>query len=93
MTRKIMKPVLETELTDMSSRYESNVQIGADAEAAGKGSIKVVKTSYFKPSIIGAGYGVYTDKACTQAVDDLWIGLEGPNYDISHNLGLRYILL
>ena len=36
MTRKIMKPVLETELTDMSSRYESNVQIGADAAAAGK---------------------------------------------------------
>lgn len=93
MTRKIMKPVLETELTDMSSRYESNVQIGADAAAAGKGSIKVVKTSYFKPSIIGAGYGVYTDKACTQAVDDLWIGLEGPNYDISHNLayGTYYV--
>ena len=93
MTRKIMKPVLETELTDMSSRYESNVQTGADAAAAGKGSIKVVKRSYFKPSIIGAGYGVYTDKACTQAVDDLWIGLEGSNYDSSHNLayGTYYV--
>ena len=36
MTRKIMKPVLETELTDMSSRYESNVLTGADAAGGRK---------------------------------------------------------
>ena len=76
MTRKIMKPVLETELTDMSSRYESNVQTGADAAAAGKGSIKVVKRSYFKPSIIGAGYGGLHRQSlhmgCGRSVD--WTG-------------------
>lgn len=53
-----------------------------------RGSIKVMKTSYFTPPVTGAGYGVYTDRACTKAVDDLWIGLEGQNYDISPNLPL-----
>ena len=93
MTRKIMKPVLETELTDMSSRYESNVQTGADAAAAGKGSITVIKRSYFDPPVTGAGYGVYTDKACTQAVDALWIGLESANSDKASNLayGTYYV--
>ena len=88
-----MKPVLETELTDMSSRYESNVQTGADAAAAGKGSITVIKRSYFDPPVTGAGYGVYTDKACTQAVDALWIGLEGANSDKASNLayGTYYV--
>ena len=55
---------------------------------AARGSIKVMKTSYFTPSVIGAGYGVYTDKACTQAVGALWIGTVGKNYDVASNLPL-----
>ncbi|HJB15182.1 MAG TPA: prealbumin-like fold domain-containing protein [Candidatus Blautia excrementipullorum] len=47
-----------------------------------------MKTSYFTPSVIGAGYGVYTDKACTQAVGALWIGTVGKNYDVASNLPL-----
>ena len=78
---------------DAEAEKDATTVNSAEPAAAGKGSIKVVKRSYFKPSIIGAGYGVYTDKACTQAVDDLWIGLEGSNYDISHNLayGTYYV--
>src|SRR5699024_4437136 len=78
---------------DAEAEKDATAVNSAEPAAAGKGSIKVVKRSYFKPSIIGAGYGVYTDKACTQAVDDLWIGLEGSNYDISHNLayGTYYV--
>lgn len=78
---------------DAEAEKDATTVNSAEPAAAGKGSIKVVKRSYFKPSIIGAGYGVYTDKACTRAVDDLWIGLEGSNYDISHNLayGTYYV--
>ena len=69
----------------MTRKIMKSVQ---EKAAAGKGSIKVVKAAYFDPPVIGAGYGVYTDEACTHAVDALWIGLEGPDYDIASNLAL-----
>lgn len=69
----------------MTRKIVKSVQ---EKAAAGKGSIKVVKAAYFDPPVIGAGYGVYTDEACTHAVDALWIGLEGPDYDIASNLAL-----
>ena len=69
----------------MTRKIMKSVQ---EKAAAGKGSIKVVKAAYFDPPVIGTGYGVYTDEACTHAVDALWIGLEGPDYDIASNLAL-----
>ena len=69
----------------MTRKIMKSVQ---EKAAAGKGSIKVVKAAYFDPPVTGAGYGVYTDEACTHAVDALWIGLEGPDYDIASNLAL-----
>lgn len=75
-------------LSTLASKPVFNPMEATVMSSDAKGSIKVVKTSYFSSTITGAGYGVYTDKACTKAVDALWIGLIGANFDIASNLPL-----
>ena len=76
--------VPESELNPMEPAVQSS---------AARGKITVMKTSYFKPPVTGAGYGVYTDKACTKAVDALWIGTVEKNSDEASNLpfGTYYV--
>ena len=81
MEKKITLPTPAEEL--VSSPMEA-----AAASSDPKGSIKVMKTSYFKPPVTGAGYGVYHDKACTDAEAALWIGRVDANSDVLANLAL-----
>ncbi|HJB15181.1 MAG TPA: hypothetical protein IAA05_03955 [Candidatus Blautia excrementipullorum] len=57
------------------------------------GNVKVVKKSNLSVPVTGAGYGIYRDKACTQSMDALWIGLVDDDSDISCDLpaGTYYV--
>ena len=86
---------MEKNITSSTLASESvlNPMEPAVQSSAARGKIRVVKKSYFDPPVTGAGYGVYTDKACTKAVDALWIGTIEKDYDEATNLpfGTYYV--
>lgn len=80
---------MEKKITPSMQASEPAVSPAAAAASSDpKGSIKVMKTSYFKPPVTGAGYGVYHDKACTDAEEALWIGRVDANSDVLADLAL-----